>query len=81
VKGGKTRAILKVLGRGAIVLATAAWNLAWWMFWAAVNLLWLFAAIKRAAERVALRMIGRRKARRLASHKRALAALFSPASA
>ncbi len=65
-KGGKTRAILKVLGRGAIMLTAALFDLAWLIFWAIVNLVWLTAAIKRGAERVALRVIRSRKARRLA---------------
>jgi hypothetical protein len=72
-KGGKTRAIMKVLGRGAIMLGTALFDLAWWIFWAIVNLLWLCAAIKRAAERVTLRVIRRGKARRVARRARALA--------
>lgn len=72
-KGGKTRAIMKVLGRGAIMLGTALFDLAWWVFWAIVNLFWLCAAIKRAAERVTLRVIRRGKARRLARRERAVA--------
>lgn len=72
-KGGKTRAILKVLGRGAIMLGTALFDLAWWVFWAIVNLFWLCAAIKRAAERITLRVIRRNKARRLARRERDLA--------
>jgi hypothetical protein len=72
-KGGKTRAILKLLGRGAIVLATAAFDLAMWILWGLASLLWLSAAIKRAAERVTLRVIRRNKARRLAYRERALA--------
>ena len=36
-KGGKTRAILKLAGRGAIVLTVGAFNLATWMFWALVT--------------------------------------------
>ena len=32
--GNKTRAILKVLGRGAIALTLAAFDLALWIFWA-----------------------------------------------
>jgi hypothetical protein len=72
-EGGKTRAIMKVLGRGAIMLGTALFDLAWWLFWAIVNLFWLCAAIKRAAERITLRVIRRGKARRLARRTRELA--------
>jgi hypothetical protein len=52
-------------------------NLAIWLFWALVNLLWLAAAIKRAAERVTLHVIRRRKARLMALR----AAPFAPAPA
>ena len=72
-KGGKTRAILKVLGRGAIMLTGALFDLAWWIFWAIANLIFLCAAIKRAAERIALRVIRRGKARKLARKARELA--------
>ena len=37
-KGGKTRAIVKLLGRGAIVLAASALDLSMWVFWAAFAL-------------------------------------------
>jgi hypothetical protein len=64
-KGGKTRAIIKVLGRGAIMLSTGLFNLAWWMFWALVNLIGLCAACKRAVERMTLRHCQRRRMRKL----------------
>jgi len=44
VKGGKTRAIVKVLGRGAIFLTSSLFTLASWMFWALFNLLAFCAA-------------------------------------
>jgi hypothetical protein len=65
VKGGKTRAIVKLLGRGAIVLSTGLFNLAWWMFWALFNLIAFCAACKRAAERMTLRHCERRRMRKL----------------
>jgi hypothetical protein len=37
-KGGKTRPILKLAGRGAIVLTLGTFNLAMWLFWAIVTL-------------------------------------------
>ena len=37
-KGTKTRAIVKLLGRGAIVLTGALFDLALWVFWALFNL-------------------------------------------
>jgi len=63
-KGGKTRAIIKLLGRGAIMLTTGAMTLASWVFWALLDLLMLCAAIKRSAERITLHVIRWRKARR-----------------
>ena len=63
-KGGKTRAILKLLGRGAIVLAGSIFDLAMWVLWAAANLIGLCAALKRSTERATLAVIRARKARR-----------------
>jgi len=64
-KGGKTRAIVKLLGRGAIVLTTSLFTLASWMFWALFNLLAFSDAAKRAVERMTLRHCERRRMRRL----------------
>jgi hypothetical protein len=64
-KGGKTRAIVKLLGRGAIVLTGAVFDLALWVFWALINLLAFCAAYKRAVERMTLRHCQRRRLRRL----------------
>ena len=50
-KGGKTRAILKLAGRSAIVLTVGAFNLANWMLWALVTAFGLVSALKRATER------------------------------
>jgi hypothetical protein len=63
-KGLKTRAVIKLLGRGAILLTTGAFTLANWAFWGLVNLLLLCVMIKRSAERLTLHVIARRKARR-----------------
>ena len=46
-KGTKTRAIVKLLGRGAIVLTSSLFTLASWVFWALFNLLAFCAACKR----------------------------------
>ncbi len=64
VKGGKTRAVLKLLGRGAIALTTGLFDLALWVFWAIAHLLGLCVTLKRAAERITLWAIRRRKRRR-----------------
>jgi hypothetical protein len=72
-KAGKTRAILKVLGRGAIGLAFAAFDLALWMFWAALTLFGFISAAKSATERATMRHLARRKLRRLREQERQLA--------
>jgi hypothetical protein len=63
-KGSKTRAILKLLGRGAIMLTIGLWNLTWSMFWALLSLIGFVSSLKTAAERATLRHIRRRKAKR-----------------
>lgn len=64
-KGGKTRAVLKTLGRGAILLSLATFNLASWMFGALLALFGLVCSMKSATERMTQRVIDRGKARRL----------------
>jgi hypothetical protein len=59
--GGKTRAILKLLGRGALVLMVGTWQLAGWIFWAIFGVLGLVSALKSATEKAVLRRIRRRK--------------------
>lgn len=63
-KGGKTRAILRLLGRGAIALSVGAFHLASWLFWGLVNILWMVVSLKRLAERMAAAAIRRGKRRR-----------------
>jgi hypothetical protein len=62
-KGGKTRAIVKLLGRGAIVLAASALDLTLWMFWAAFALIGFCSSCKAAVERITFRHLQRRKLR------------------
>jgi hypothetical protein len=64
-KGGQTRAILKVLGRGALLLATGAFNLTLWIFSALLALFGFLSSIKATTERVTQSWLDRRKARRL----------------
>lgn len=69
-RGGQTRAILKLLGRGAIALGASLFHLASWIFWALLNALLLVIAFKRTVERMTERAIHRskrRRAQRLAS--------------
>lgn len=69
-QGGKTRAVLKLLGRGAIMLTTGAFQLAVWVLWAAMLVFGFVSSLKGVTERMTLRYLRHRKVRRL---KRALA--------
>jgi hypothetical protein len=62
IKGGKTRAILKLAGRAAIVLTAAAMNLASWVFTALCSAFGFCAAVKRTAERATWSYLRWRKA-------------------
>ena len=63
-KGGKTRAILKLFGRGAILLTASAFNLFSWLLTAIFTLFGFCSACKKTVERATERQIARRKARR-----------------
>jgi hypothetical protein len=73
-KGGKTRAILKLAGRGAFALTALAFDLFSWVFAAVWALFGFAAAVKRITERTTERYLRWRKARRA----RALVAALSP---
>jgi hypothetical protein len=60
-KGDKTRAIIKLLGRSAILLAATTFDLATWLIWAALAVLGFFASCKATVERMTLRHLQRRK--------------------
>jgi hypothetical protein len=62
-KGGTTRAIIKLLGRAAIVLTASALELASWFLWAAFALFGFCASCKAAVERLTQGHINRRKLR------------------
>ncbi len=64
-QGGKTRAILKVLGRGALLLVSGAFGLASWLFGALLALFGVLSSIKAATERATQAVLDRRKAKRL----------------
>lgn len=74
-KGGQTRAILKILGRGALLLAAGAFNLSMWVFGALFALFGFLSSIKAATERATESWLRRKKARRL---KKQLAAASAP---
>src|SRR5262245_45128956 len=63
-KGGKTRAILKLAGRAAIVLTMGTFHLASWIFWARLMSFGLLSSLKRTAERMTERHCARRRLRR-----------------
>jgi hypothetical protein len=60
-KGRKTRAVLKLLGRGAILASLTLFQIASWMVWAVMLLIGACAALKRSAERLTLSFIAHRK--------------------
>jgi hypothetical protein len=73
-RGGQTRAILKLFGRGALLLAAGAFNLASWVFGALLALFGLLSSIKATTERLTLAWLRARKARRLRKQLAAAAA-------
>ncbi|UFZ06585.1 hypothetical protein LQG66_09920 [Bradyrhizobium ontarionense] len=64
-KGGQTRAILKLLGRGALLLTAGAFNLALWLFGALMTLFGFVASLKSMTERATQAWLDRGKRRRL----------------
>jgi hypothetical protein len=69
--GLRTRAILKVFGRSAIMLAVGSVNLVLWILGAAFSLLSFVWSLKRGVERMAERHLRRRKQRRLRARESA----------
>ncbi|MFN3350850.1 hypothetical protein [Pseudorhodoplanes sp.] len=63
-EGGRTRAVLKFLGRGAIALTALAFDLSLWILWAALTLFGFVSSAKGAAERATWRSLQKRKVRR-----------------
>ena len=63
--GSKTRAIMKLLGRGALLLVTGAFDLTLWLFGAIVTLFGLLSSIKATTERLTQAWCDRRRARKL----------------
>jgi len=76
--GGRTRAILKILGRGALLLAAGAFDLSLWLLGALLALFGLLSSIKATTERLTQSWLMRKKARRL---RRLMAAASKPAVA
>src|SRR5882724_3816193 len=81
-KGGKTRAIIKILGRGALLLAAGAFNLTLWMFSALLALFGVLSSIKATTERATQAWLDRKRARRLRTQMAAAAqSAITPAAA
>jgi hypothetical protein len=64
-KGGQTRAILKLLGRGSLWLLAGAFDLSLWVFGALFALFGFLSSIKATTERLTQSWLDRRKSRRL----------------
>jgi hypothetical protein len=64
-EGGKTRAILKTVGRGAIALTLATFDLGLWILGAMFTAFMFVSALKSATERGTQRILNYRKRRRL----------------
>ena len=73
-QGSKTRATLKLLGRGAIALTLTMLNLSWWILGAIVTLLGFVASCKGAVERMTWRRLQKRKLRALQQNEPMVAA-------
>jgi len=74
-------AILKLLGRGALLLAAGAFNLSLWVFGALLALFGFLSSIKATAERSTMAWLQRKKARRLKQQVAAAALPSGPALA
>lgn len=63
-EGSRTRAILKLAGRGAIALSVATFNLGGWILGALFAVFAFVSSLKSTTERMTLRVVRRRKERR-----------------
>jgi hypothetical protein len=77
-KGGQTRAILKMLGRGGLLLVAGAFDLSLWVFGALFALFGFLASIKATTERLTQSWLNHKKVRLL---RKQMAALSPPAVA
>lgn len=74
-EGSRTRAILKIAGRSAIMLAALAFDASLWLFGALFAVLGFMCALKGVVERTALRIFRRRRERRMRRAMQQIAAL------
>ena len=80
-KGGKTRAIIKILGRSALLLTVGAFNLTLWVFSALLALFGFLSSIKATTERATQAWLDRKKVRRLRRQAAATQFEIAPAAA
>jgi len=71
--GGKTRAVMKLLGRGALLLVTGVFDLAMWLFGAVVALFGVLSSIKATTERITQSWIDYGKSRQQRQARRVAA--------
>ena len=72
-RGSQTRAVFKLLGRGALVLAAGTFQLATWLLWAVIALAGLLSSIKAITERLTWAWLRRSKTRAARSNQPGLA--------
>jgi len=76
-EGSRTRAILKLAGRGAIMLAAIAVDASLWLLGALLTVFGFVSALKSATERITLRILHRRKERRRRKQVQPIAAALA----
>ena len=74
-EGSRTRAILKVAGRGAIIIAALAFDASLWLLWATITVFGFVSALKSAVERTTLQILRRRRERRMRRAMQQIAAV------
>ncbi len=74
-KGGQTRAILKILGRGALLLVAGAFNLTLWVFSALLAVFGVLSSIKATTERATIWWLRRAKLRKAQQQTASAAAI------
>jgi hypothetical protein len=72
-KGGKTRAIIKLVGRAAIIAAVGTIDLATWLLWAVLMLFGFASSCKAAVERITLRHLATARRRVSSASRRRIA--------
>ena len=76
-EGSRTRAILKIAGRSAIMLAAFTFDASLWLLGALFAVFGFVSSLKSATERMTLRILRRRKERRRLKQAQPIAALLA----